>query len=52
MAYIREYSGRIYIDINNGYIRHFAGHIDYKIDGYLSREELMFALTVLFEEWY
>lgn len=52
MAYIREYSGRIYIDINNGYIRHFVGRIDYKIDGYLSHKELMFALTVQFEEGY
>ena len=40
------------MQINGGYIKKFAGMIDYKIDGYISRTELMFALTLLFEEKY
>ena len=68
MAYIKKFSGGIYFEVNSTGIRKFAGldeykveddyikdiygRILYKIEGRLSRIELMFVLTLLFEENY
>ncbi len=38
--------------VEDNYIKDIYGRILYKIDGSLSRIELMFALTLLFEENY
>ena len=52
MAYIKEFSGKIYFEITPYGIKKFAGLVDYKIDGRITKTELMFALTLLFEENY
>ncbi len=65
---IKDFYGKIILQYHDNKLRHFAGHdeykvegndikdiygkILYKIEGSISRVELMFVLTLLFEENY
>ena len=45
---VKEFGGRIIAKFDTNYIKDFSGMIQYKIDGFLSRRELMALLAVIY----
>ena len=45
---VKEFGGRIIATFDNTYIKSFGGMIQYKIDGFLTRREMMAILTLIY----
>ena len=45
---VKEFGGRIIAKFDTNYIKDFSGMIQYKIDGFLSRRELMALLAIIY----
>ena len=48
MAYLKNFSGQILLKIEDNYIKEFSGMIKYKIDGFLSKSEMMALLAIIY----
>ena len=48
MARIKRYCGNYILEINSGRIKEYCGSYLYEIDGFLSHEELMGLIAILF----
>lgn len=48
MAYLKSNSGTILLKIENNYIKEFSGMIQYRLDGFFSRRELMALFAILY----
>ena len=48
MEYLKSYSGQILLKIEDSYIKEYSGIIRYRIDGFLSRREMMALIAIIF----
>ena len=45
---VKEFGGRIIATFDSTYIKSFGGMIQYKIDGFLTRREMMALLALIY----
>ena len=45
---IKEYGGKIISKFDSTYIKEFSGTIRYKIDGFLSRRQMLALIAILY----
>ena len=45
---IKEFSGQIIAKFDTNYIKNFSGQIQYKLDGFLTRKQLMSILALMY----
>lgn len=48
MARLRRYCGSYILEINNGKFREYCGPYLYEIEGFVSRQEMMALIAILF----